>query len=88
MAKKDKGSVKVDGLRDGSAFEIIDNFELTPHERKLRGSKYPIANLKMNQGFLVPGATKAGMFYSIATKAGVKVSCSITPKGVQIKRVG
>ena len=72
------------------AFKIEKNVPIPP--RRGRRSKYPVANLKPGESFLVPNGTfkKAqsvvSTLYAAAKRNGVKVSVRVMDEGVRVWR--
>lgn len=59
------------------------------HVKRPRGSKYPVAALRVKESFFVPGMkiTSAGTVYRVAARLGRKVTCRATGGGIRFWRV-
>jgi len=86
MSKGSRGSKQA----ASPEFKIEKNVPIPA--RRGRKSKYPVANLKKGESFLVPNETfnktqsVVSTLYAAAKRNGVKVSVRVMPEGVRVWR--
>lgn len=86
MLKSSRGSKQA----ASPEFKIEKNVPIPP--RRGRRSKYPVADLKTGESFLVPNGTfkktqsVVSTLYAAAKRNDVKVSVRVMPEGVRVWR--